>query len=224
MADAAQGRQIPRGGRAARRRGDAGRREPSRRRTGRRARRSVHREQQRPIPRLSAEPQIADRIARRAHRRVAGYGSNLQSAAPGSGYQRALVDPASGALLSLYVERPGWCAPRRGRRSRRLRDSLRRRSRRAAGGVPGHLSAPDALSPCRHSCGISTIRSRAIRSAACCWRSAATASASRTRSSPSCAFRRPCFARCRASNDSSRSCGWPSRPVRCSASSAPSSA
>ena len=35
-------------------------------------------------------------------------GRNLQSAAPGSGYQRAVVDPASGALLSLYVERPNW--------------------------------------------------------------------------------------------------------------------
>jgi biopolymer transport protein ExbB len=31
----------------------------------------------------------------------------LQAAAPGSGYQRAVVDPASGALLSLYVQRPG---------------------------------------------------------------------------------------------------------------------
>lgn len=35
-------------------------------------------------------------------------GRNLQSAAPGSGYQRAVVDPASGALLSLYVDRPNW--------------------------------------------------------------------------------------------------------------------
>jgi biopolymer transport protein ExbB len=35
-------------------------------------------------------------------------GRNLQAAAPGSGYQRAIVDPASGALLSLYVERPNW--------------------------------------------------------------------------------------------------------------------
>lgn len=35
-------------------------------------------------------------------------GRNLQSAAPGSGYQRAVVDPASGALLSLYVDRPDW--------------------------------------------------------------------------------------------------------------------
>ena len=35
-------------------------------------------------------------------------GRNLQAAAPGSGYQRAVVDPASGALLSLYVDRPDW--------------------------------------------------------------------------------------------------------------------
>jgi len=35
-------------------------------------------------------------------------GRNLQSASPDAGYQRALVDPASGALLSLYVERPDW--------------------------------------------------------------------------------------------------------------------
>ena len=35
-------------------------------------------------------------------------GRNLQSAAPGSGYQRAVVDPASGSLLSLYVDRPNW--------------------------------------------------------------------------------------------------------------------
>jgi biopolymer transport protein ExbB len=33
---------------------------------------------------------------------------NLQSAAPGSGYQRAVVDPASGSLLSVYVDRPDW--------------------------------------------------------------------------------------------------------------------
>ena len=33
-------------------------------------------------------------------------GRSLQSAAPGSGYQRAVVDPASGALLGLYVQRP----------------------------------------------------------------------------------------------------------------------
>ena len=39
-------------------------------------------------------------------------GRNLQSAAPGSGYQRAVVDPASGALLSLYVDRPDWVAAR----------------------------------------------------------------------------------------------------------------
>jgi biopolymer transport protein ExbB len=37
-------------------------------------------------------------------------GRNLQAAAPGSGYQRAVVDPASGALLSLSVERPNWVA------------------------------------------------------------------------------------------------------------------
>ncbi len=33
-------------------------------------------------------------------------GRNLQNAAPNSGYQRAVVDPAGGALLSLYVDRP----------------------------------------------------------------------------------------------------------------------
>ena len=33
-------------------------------------------------------------------------GQALQTAAPGSGYTRAVVDPASGALLGLYVERP----------------------------------------------------------------------------------------------------------------------
>ena len=35
-------------------------------------------------------------------------GRNLQAAAPSSGYQRAVVDPSSGALLSLYVDRPDW--------------------------------------------------------------------------------------------------------------------
>jgi biopolymer transport protein ExbB len=35
-------------------------------------------------------------------------GRNLQSASPDAGYQRALVDPASGTLLSLYVDRPDW--------------------------------------------------------------------------------------------------------------------
>jgi biopolymer transport protein ExbB len=35
-------------------------------------------------------------------------GRALQAASPTDGYQRALVDPASGALLSLYVERPNW--------------------------------------------------------------------------------------------------------------------
>ncbi|HSC15152.1 MAG TPA: MotA/TolQ/ExbB proton channel family protein [Gammaproteobacteria bacterium] len=35
-------------------------------------------------------------------------GRQLQSAPPNAGYQRALVDPASGALLSRYVERPSW--------------------------------------------------------------------------------------------------------------------
>jgi biopolymer transport protein ExbB len=33
-------------------------------------------------------------------------GRNLQAASPDAGYQRAVVDPASGALLSLYVVRP----------------------------------------------------------------------------------------------------------------------
>ncbi|HVY64897.1 MAG TPA: MotA/TolQ/ExbB proton channel family protein [Gammaproteobacteria bacterium] len=33
-------------------------------------------------------------------------GRALQAAAPGSGYQRAVVDPSRGALLGLYVERP----------------------------------------------------------------------------------------------------------------------
>jgi biopolymer transport protein ExbB len=37
-------------------------------------------------------------------------GRDLQAAAPGSGYQRAVVDPARGALLARYVERPGWLA------------------------------------------------------------------------------------------------------------------
>ena len=31
---------------------------------------------------------------------------NLQTASPDAGYQRAVVDPASGALLSVYVQRP----------------------------------------------------------------------------------------------------------------------
>jgi biopolymer transport protein ExbB len=35
-------------------------------------------------------------------------GRRLQSAAPDAGYQRALVDPARGALLSRYIERPSW--------------------------------------------------------------------------------------------------------------------
>ncbi len=35
-------------------------------------------------------------------------GRDLQAAPPDAGYQRALVDPASGALLSLYVDRPDW--------------------------------------------------------------------------------------------------------------------
>jgi biopolymer transport protein ExbB len=35
-------------------------------------------------------------------------GRNLQSAPANAGYQRALVDPASGALLSRYLERPSW--------------------------------------------------------------------------------------------------------------------
>jgi len=35
-------------------------------------------------------------------------GRELQAAPADGGYQRALVDPASGALLSLYVERPDW--------------------------------------------------------------------------------------------------------------------
>jgi biopolymer transport protein ExbB len=35
-------------------------------------------------------------------------GRRLQAASPDSGYQRALVDPASGALLSLYIDRPSW--------------------------------------------------------------------------------------------------------------------
>jgi biopolymer transport protein ExbB len=34
-------------------------------------------------------------------------GRALQAAAPGSGYHRAVVDPTRGALLGLYVERPG---------------------------------------------------------------------------------------------------------------------
>ncbi|RPI58601.1 MAG: hypothetical protein EHM50_10395, partial [Lysobacterales bacterium] len=35
-------------------------------------------------------------------------GRTLQSAPPNAGYQRALVDPAGGDLLSLYVDRPDW--------------------------------------------------------------------------------------------------------------------
>ncbi len=35
-------------------------------------------------------------------------GRNLQAASPADGYQKAVVDPASGALLGLYVERPNW--------------------------------------------------------------------------------------------------------------------
>ena len=35
-------------------------------------------------------------------------GRRLQAAGPNSGYQRALVDPASGALLSQYLDRPSW--------------------------------------------------------------------------------------------------------------------
>lgn len=35
-------------------------------------------------------------------------GRRLQSASPDAGYQRALVDPASGALLSQYIDRPSW--------------------------------------------------------------------------------------------------------------------
>jgi biopolymer transport protein ExbB len=35
-------------------------------------------------------------------------GRNLQSATADAGYQRALVDPARGALLGRYVERPSW--------------------------------------------------------------------------------------------------------------------
>ncbi len=55
-----QSRQIPRGCRAGRQRGDAGRRKPAPGRAGRRASRSVHREQPGPIPRLFAGQQIAD--------------------------------------------------------------------------------------------------------------------------------------------------------------------
>jgi biopolymer transport protein ExbB len=35
-------------------------------------------------------------------------GRQLQSTAPDAGYQRALVDPARGALLSRFIERPSW--------------------------------------------------------------------------------------------------------------------
>ena len=44
-------------------------------------------------------------------------GRNLQSASPVRGYQRALVDPASGELLSLYVDRPDWWRASRKARS-----------------------------------------------------------------------------------------------------------
>ena len=91
---------------AARRREHAGRREQGSGRKGRRTRRSVHGQRQRQVPRLSAEPEVADGVARRARRRAPGSRPQPASAAPDSGYQRAVVDPASGALLSLYVERP----------------------------------------------------------------------------------------------------------------------
>ena len=35
-------------------------------------------------------------------------GRDLQEAAPDAGYLRAVVDPARGSLLGLYVERPNW--------------------------------------------------------------------------------------------------------------------
>src|SRR4030095_11248523 len=35
-------------------------------------------------------------------------GRRLQAASADAGYQRALVDPASGALLSQYIDRPSW--------------------------------------------------------------------------------------------------------------------
>jgi biopolymer transport protein ExbB len=35
-------------------------------------------------------------------------GRRLQATSPDAGYQRALVDPARGALLSQYIDRPSW--------------------------------------------------------------------------------------------------------------------
>jgi biopolymer transport protein ExbB len=37
-----------------------------------------------------------------------GIGRNLLATQPAAGYTTAVVDPASGALLGLYVERPNW--------------------------------------------------------------------------------------------------------------------
>ncbi len=34
--------------------------------------------------------------------------ANLATTAPGSGYTKAVVDPASGALLGVYLQRPNW--------------------------------------------------------------------------------------------------------------------
>lgn len=39
---------------------------------------------------------------------LSSLGRQLQNTPPNAGYTRALVDPASGSILSLYVERPSW--------------------------------------------------------------------------------------------------------------------
>ena len=132
-----QGRQVPHGRRAARRRGHAGGREQSP------MERDVVRvgpftaQQQRPVPRLSAEPEVADRVERRAARRVAG-----RSAGTCSPRRRSRLSTrgrrsrrAARCWASTSSGRAG--PPHRRRRGRRLRDHRRRRSRRAAGRVPG---------------------------------------------------------------------------------------
>jgi len=39
---------------------------------------------------------------------LASIGRELQTVPPNGGYTRALVDPASGTLISMFVERPSW--------------------------------------------------------------------------------------------------------------------
>ena len=152
-------------------------------------------------------------------------GRNLQSAPPGqrlsAGRRRPGERPAARASTSSGQTGSGA--------SRRARSSATSSSPSASSACCSRCSRPSIWSLTRLAVSAQLqeperVRARTTRSAACCSRSAATASASRTPSSPSCGSRRPCCARFRVSNASSRSCGWPSRPVRCSASSAPSSA